>query len=465
MSITDRSRPAIWPIICALLILFPGIAAAQTVPSTPSQDSFSRSPSTLFGGYNPDQPVNSLFNGDTQKYNGLFTTPATQLGGATPYNELIQPERSNDGGPAQIMLMSKYTPSGDLTSDSVITLTVTVKNIGGNTAKGLSLHATLQDKNAALVATPAPVPPFVVGSSIDTELVWNRLAGNQPFDLASGESADFSWSFKANKNDTILRWRLVAEFGAGESILLQWIPIKNPNPQAGGGPGGGGGGNYTNPCSLKGGSGPFPDSLSGAEIVPLFKQHWNIELIGSGADITSDAYRGVLKAWWEVLTTVECTPFLTDAFAGSPLQLIAIGGSGGGWWGEYMGGNVQHMWVDNIRNGTIPHIKQNLIHELGHVWRGGQPAKYATYEATICGRGSVHPYVSVYGGTNCSENMAEIVGYFVQRDSNEWGVGGAFCATKNPYDWNQSFYYNWAKTVVFSGQEYGAPPPNPPTSC
>jgi hypothetical protein len=445
-------------IVSCLLVASSFFALLRPVPSRAQT-------SSLFQGYNPESPFNSLFNGDTQKDNGLFTTPPTQLGGATPYYELIEPERSNDGGPTHIMLTSRYEPSTDLTMDDTITLTVTVKNVGDGTAKGITLHATLQDKNAALVADPAPIPPFDVGSSIDTELKWSKLAGGAPFDLDAGASADFTWSFKANKNDSILRWRIVAEFGAGESILLQWIPIRNPNPQSGGGPGGGGGGSYTNPCAQKGGSGPFPDSMPLNQIVPLFKQNWNIELISSGTDITSEVYRGLLKAWWEVLTVVECTPFLTDAFAGKPLQLMAIGGSGGGWWGEYMGNNVQNMWVDNIRNGTVPHIKQNLIHELGHVWRGGQWAKYTDFENNVCGRGSVHPYVSVYGGTNCSENMAEIVGYYVQRDSNEWGVGGAFCATKNPYDWNQAFYYDWAKRVVFNGQEYGPPPPNPATSC
>lgn len=454
--LTKRSW-RVWPLV--IVFYFASILPcfAQT---DPGQDPFALTPEkmSLFGGYDPSTSVNSLFNGDSQKENGLFTTPPTQLGGATPYFELIQPDRDNGNTPAVIILHSHYSPSGDLTSTSTITLTVTVTNTGGTTQKDITFHAVLQDKNAALTATPKMSDNFANTSSIDTEMV------SRPFTLAAGASEVFKWSFRANKDDSILRWRLSATFGANESVLLQWIPIKNPNPQAGNGPGDGGG-SITSPCSGVGGTGPFPDTASPAEVISLFKQHWNIELVNAGADYANPKYHGMLRAWWEVLTTVECTPFLKDALAGQPLRILGIGGSGGGWWGEYMGGNTQDMWIDNISSGIIPHIKQNLIHELGHVWRGGQPAKYAQYEATVCGHGSVHPFVSVYGGTNCSENMAEIVGYYVERDSNEWGVGGAFCATKNPYDWNQSTYYDWAKATVFNNKVYGPPPPNPPTSC
>lgn len=447
--------------ILILALLFPFPTLAQ---SSPSQDPFALTPdkTSLFGGYDPNTSVNSLFNGDSQKNNGLFSTPSTQLGGATPYNELIAPDRDNtETAPASIILHSHYSPTGDLTSSTTITVTATVTNQGGTLQKAITFHALLQDHNAAMTGKQPLLmaAAFTPDSSIATELA------SKPFDLAPGQGITFSWIIKAHKDDSILRWRLSATFGAAESVLLQWIPIKNPNPQAGGGPGTGGSGSYSNPCSSVGGSGPFPDSASYDTIKTAFKQHWNIDLVASGTDFANQKYHGVLKAWWEVLTTVECTPFLTEAIGNNPLQLIGIGGSGGGWWGEYMGGNVQHMWIDNISNGTVPHIKQNLIHELGHVWRGGQPAKYAAYESATCGKGSVHPFVSIYGGTNCSENMAEIVGYYVQRDSNEWGVGGAFCATKNPYDWNQSFYYDWAKTTVFGGKEYGSPPPNPATSC
>jgi hypothetical protein len=471
------------PVALIAMLLFPLPAYAQSSVAGNSQDPYALTPEkmSLFGA-GTDTSLNSLFNGDTQKGNGLFTTPDTQLGGAEPYSALIAPDRTNadQGGPTFIVLTSKYTPSGDLTSDSTVTLTVTVKNTGTNAANGVTLHATLQDKNAALVASPAPTPAITKESAIDKELVWNKLAGGQPFNLAAGASADFSWSFKATKNDTILRWRLIANYGASESILLQWIPIKNPNPQAAG-PGSGGstsGGSASNPCSTAAGSGPFPETSTMADLISLFKQHWNIILApgtdgsaGSAADYTNPQYKGLLKAWWEVLVSVECTSYLTKALGGSPLTIQGYA-NGGGWWGEYVGGNVQYMWIDNISTGTIPHIKQNLIHELGHVYEGANSDIRAKFEAAVCGKGSVHAYISAYAeygitteGNGCNESFAEMNGYYVARESNEWGVGGAYCATKNPYDWNELIYYNFAKTEIWGGKEYGAPPPSPDGSC
>src|SRR5690606_36655798 len=100
-----------------------------------------------------------------------------------------------------------YTPTGDLTSASIITLTVTLTNVGDHTAKDVQLHVTLEDKNAALAGSPVAAPPLAASSSIDTELTWPA------FTLEAGASTTFSWSFKPHKNDSILRWRILAEFG------------------------------------------------------------------------------------------------------------------------------------------------------------------------------------------------------------------------------------------------------------
>ena len=210
--------------------------------------------------------------------------------------------------------------------------------------------------------------------------------------------------------------------------------------------------------------------MTNAQIIPLFKQHWNIELVNGDLDYADPKYHGMLKAWWEVLTTVECTTYLTKAFGGQPLRIVSK--AGGMWWGEYMGGNEQDMWIDNISQGTVPNIKQNLIHELGHVYEGANPDIGSKFEATTCGKGSVHPYISGYAyygatqeGNGCNESFAEMNGYYVERDDHEWGVGTPYCPTKNPYDWNQAIYYNFAKTEIWGGKEFGPPAPNPPTSC
>ena len=459
-------------VLFALLFLNPTATLAQT---DPGQDPYALTPEKLrmFEGYNPEGSANGLFTGERQRDNGLFSTPTTQLGGAAPEAVLTAPERTNVDTATFLVLTSKYSPTVGLTKDSKINVTVRVKNVSQITVDNIVLKATLpkNEINATLLDDPV-TPDLKAGSSLIKGLTWDKLLSKDdppysiPFSLGPGKSADFRWSIKPTSDDSIIRWTFTATYGAGESILLQWITITNPNPQAGSGGTGPGGspGSGVNPCAGGAGSGPFPDALSGSGIVQQYKQKFNIVLESSALDFTDPQYHGLLKAWWEVLLTVECTPFLQEAFGGQPLRISS--GSGGGYWGEYKGLNLQIMWIDNINAGTVAHIKQNLIHELGHVWRGGQfDTKYAAYEATVCGKGNPNQFVSIYGGTNCSENMSEIVGYFVERDSGEWGIGGAFCATKNPFEWGQSFYYNWAKISVFGGKEYGAPPPSSPTSC
>lgn len=472
-NIFSLTRHAVYFSLALFLLIPP--ALAQAAPTPPGQDPFgANGTSGLFEGYNADSPATSLFNGDSMKENGMFTTPLTQLGGATPYLELIKPERTNEGGPSFIVLTSKYTPQGDLTSASIITLTVTVKNVGEKIVRNIIFKAVLQDKNAALVAEPEPSPPMKEGSSIDSELIWDRLAGDQSFTLAPGAETDFSWSFKPNKDDTILRWRLTAEYGQGQSTLLQWIPIKNPNPQAGGGPGGGGGGgSYSNPCSSAGGSGPFPESSSPAEIIALFKKNWRINLVDGSYSYSDPQYKGILKAWWEALARVECTPFLQDGWITThDLDIIASTEASG--WGYFAGNFTQYMNLGNMVNMSGTALMQNMIHEMTHVWSRTEKnvAKGVDFENNISGHGSPNPYVSGYNGYNSPgdapyEDLASAVGYYAIREQNEMRDGGfgPYCSTKNPYDWGQTIYYNWVKTNVFGGKEFGPPPPVPNGTC
>src|SRR5690606_22132803 len=63
-------------------------------------------------------------------------------------------------GPTFIVVRSEYTPSGDLTKDSIIELKVTLTNIGQNIAEDIILTACVQDNYIIMLDDPAPVPPF-----------------------------------------------------------------------------------------------------------------------------------------------------------------------------------------------------------------------------------------------------------------------------------------------------------------
>ncbi len=470
-----------------LSLLFPTLALAQS-SSEPGQDPFALSDELLrfFGAEPADSDSNSdtgsLFNGDSMINNGLFTTPSTQLGGASP---LTAPLRTNqeDLGPTMIMLTSKYEPAGDLTSKSVIKVTITAKNVGLNLARDLTLRATLQDTNADLLprsngqdqppSTDTPQPPTLdltaqpPSPAITTDsnisdpaigLIWRQKGTGQPFNLAIDESADFVFYIQAQKDDTVLRWKFETTYGSGVSTLLQWIPIKNPNPTGILAPGQLGPGLSTT-CTTNGSPQPFPESSGVEAIITQFAQKWKINLVDGGSSWRTPQYMPLLKIYWETLLAVECTPFLGMITKSGPLNLEA--GSNPSLWGDFTSPPNLRMHLPNILNSVSSNpenVQQNLIHELGHVLRGRDSAMYSANEQ-ICGTGSPNAYVSGYGDTNCSENLSEILGYYAIRASKEWGIGAEYCPAKNPYDWGQSKYYQWAKTTVFGNIEFGPPAP------
>ena len=488
------------------VIALPGAILAQTTPHEPAQDPFALTPEKLrlFQGYEAGNSLNSLFDGGEMQYNGLFTTTMRQLGGASP--DLTAPIRDNEEevqqGPTFLVIRSEYTPSGDLTKDSIINLKVTLHNIGQNTAEDIVFTACVQDNYIILLDDPAPEPPFTndpvgeieadeaeenipedspedPGGPVEPEptpliqdptindcymrLEWDALEDGEPITLEPDEEATFTWSFQPQKDDVVIRWRFVAEFGAGQSVLRQWIPVKNPNPTGGVAPGGGPG--IPSTCSTTGQTEPYPTGSPIGEIINRFFQKWNISLVNGGSSWTDPQYEPLVKIYWETLSAVECTPFITMITGSEPLNLEA--GSNPSLWGDYTSPPNLRMHLPSILNSATSNpefVQQNLIHELGHVLRGRDQDIFNQNEQ-ICGQGAPNAYVSGYGDTNCSENLSEILGYYAIRASTEWGIGEEYCAAKNPYDWGQAFYYNWAKENVFGGIEFGPPPPDPPTSC
>ncbi len=479
-------------------------ALAQTTPTEPGQDPFALSPELLqlFQGYEGEDSSNSLFNGDNMKLNGLFAPSVQQLGGASP--DLTAPVRDNQvevqQGPTFLVIRSEYTPSGDLTKDSIITLKVTLRNIGEHRAENITFRAMLQDNYIVLLDDPAPAPPFTNDPSqtipdqqaedeaesnnaptpIPTindptvtnpylTLIWDKVV-NHPnpnpvnINLDPGQETTFSWSFQPQKDDVVIRWRFVAEFGAGESVLRQWIPVKNPNPTGVLAPGAAAGGIPVS-CSSTGTnqSQPFPQGQSGAQIVAAMEGRWKFDLIDGNLSWADSRFLPVLKIWWDTLSAVECTPFINEINRKNDGSLKIMATSCiGGLWGTYglecfPGGLAIN--IANQQGGIdrgIPHtVTQNIIHELGHAYnndRGSNPPYWTQYVSIYNSVGGL----SGYGRSSITENWSDVLGFYVARCADEVFSGSG----PNPYSIGYTEFYNFAKTQVFGGVEFGPPAPS-----
>ena len=484
--------------IAVIGLLIPGIALAQVTPTDPAQDPYALTPEKLklFQGYESNNTLNSLFNGDGMKDNGLFTPTVRQLGGASP--DLTAPVRDNEEevqqGPTFLVIRSEYTPSGDLTKDSIINLKVTLHNIGENTAKDIVFSACVQDNYIILLDDPAPEPPFTNNPEesisdgtedepqpdTDTEptpfptindptvnncymrLEWDALEGGDPITLEPDQEATFTWSFQPQKDDVVIRWRFVAEFGAGQSMLRQWIPVKNPNPTGGVAPGANPGNGIPVSCTTSGGSQsiPFPDGDSMEQIISAMESRWGFTFEDGSYSWRNTRYKPVVEIWWDTLSAVECTPFLTDVNSKNGGGLPIYAQDIGVYWGNYgltypgaLSINVENQ-LSGVNNGIPEKVSQNIIHELGHAYnndRGSNPAYWVDHNQIYNSSGPI----SGYGASSITENFADVVGYYVARCSGEsFGSAGP-----NPYASGHTEFYNLAKEI-FGGVEFGPPAPS-----
>lgn len=211
---------------------------------------------------------------------------------------------------------------------------------------------------------------------------------------------------------------------------------------------------------------PFPDNQPSSSIINRFQTNWHITLQNGSQDWSDSAYHQLLSIWWQTIDQLACTPFLASALGGHTLTITA--NDLGIWWGQYDGGYQQEINIANQNKSLSQpsHIQQNIVHELAHVWRDTHfDDTYQTFANQLCGNGNPNAYITNYGATNCSEDLSEAVGYYVIRQATEWQTNSPYCAAKNPYDWGQAAAYDWIKTNLFNGQQFGPPPPTTPTSC
>lgn len=488
------------------------------------RDPFALTPEKLrlFQGYDGANDLNSLFDGQRMKENGLFTQTGRQLGGAAPLTAPVvdNEEEVDRSGPTFIVITSEYSPAGgDLTQASEITMNVTLRNAGENLAEGIKFYACLQDDYIILLEEPAPEPPFTNdpwteveeatssatpedtppgGVPIEPEtpdalpddededtpegsesarliqddtvyncfmrLEWESIDG-EPIDLEPGEEVTFSWTFQPKSDDIVIRWRMWAEYGAGASYLRHWIPIKNPNPTGQPTPGGANGVPVSCTDSTANNSMPFPENQNNQQIIDQINGRWAIELRPDDYNWADAQYKPLLKVLWDTLSAVECTPFLTEMKNKNGGRMVMYATALGGYWGNYglshsgaLAINIPPL-LDTINSGAPAKVTWLFIHEMGHAYsndRDGMPEYYAEYMRIY----NQHGPFTAYGYTDHNENFADVLGYYVGRCASEEGG-------PNPYSGSGSAvtdYYEYTKTYIFGGQEFGPTPPGA-TSC
>lgn len=190
------------------------------------------------------------------------------------------------------------------------------------------------------------------------------------------------------------------------------------------------------------------DDLSAADITARAAHQWGLDL--TGPQWQQDAYRPVVKLFAETVDSVDCTGYLDRVKAGNGGRLEISSLPIRSWaWGDYglTRPNVLTLDFDKFRQGYADgdrgRLVRLIIHEMAHSLnadRFGEPAYWTEYNKVWAANGPVSAY-----GSTVTESFADAVGYYVAR-----------CAADNPYDTRaKSAYYDYVKTHIFGGREFG----------
>lgn len=189
----------------------------------------------------------------------------------------------------------------------------------------------------------------------------------------------------------------------------------------------------------------------------LLQKNFGIRLVGDWW--TDPQYRPMVKIVWQTLDAVSCTDFvtLTRAKVNNTLTIAAAPTRSWAWgdWGLTRPGALTFdfaKWQQALDEGDPGRLVRLVIHEMGHAYnvdRGQDPAYWASFRRLYASEGRFSDY-----GHNDMETYADVLGYYVAR-----------CAKNNPYDKpGNEKYYEWARTQIFQGVEFGASP-GTPASC
>lgn len=209
-----------------------------------------------------------------------------------------------------------------------------------------------------------------------------------------------------------------------------------------------------NPCAS---TKPFPEDASIAELKAGITENFGFELTGSQ---WTGERRPSIKILWQTLDAMECTTYRAD------LQK-KVGGNvgfnasniGGYAWGDWSLTKTGYVTFDfskfqkALDSGDEGRLTRLVAHELAHVLnsdRYSDPEYWTIFKKLHASEGRF----SEYAGSSVTETFADVVGYYVGR-----------CALDNPYDTGKyDAYYEYAKTYVFGGKEFG-PAPGETMNC
>lgn len=191
---------------------------------------------------------------------------------------------------------------------------------------------------------------------------------------------------------------------------------------------------------------PYSSSLSMAALRDGIETNWGFTV--TGTYWTDETYRPVVAMIWQTLDAISCTPYLETLHSKvGALELRAT--SIGGWVaGDYGLSKKDAVSLDfpqlltSYKNDP-GHVSRLFVHEVSHAYtkdRSENPAYWAHFATLYSKLGRFGSY-----GGSASETFSEVVGYYVAR-----------CAANNPYTTAKAAYYDYVKTEVFGGREFGA---------
>lgn len=201
---------------------------------------------------------------------------------------------------------------------------------------------------------------------------------------------------------------------------------------------------------------PYPADASIGELKKQLADTFGFKLTGSQ---WTEARRPSIKILWETLDAIECTPYRADlqAKVTGTVGLNAAHISGYAW-GDWSLTKTGYVTLDfgkfqrALDSGDEGRLVRLVVHELGHV-RNSDRFRKPEYWTAFTKLFRKEGRFSDYAGRSVTETFADVVGYYVGR-----------CALDNPYDTGrQDAYYEYAKTYIFGGKEFGPPPGEKPT--
>ncbi len=190
------------------------------------------------------------------------------------------------------------------------------------------------------------------------------------------------------------------------------------------------------------------DDVSIGAITAALTESFGFRLMGPQ---WTEASRESIKILWETLDAVNCTGYVTALQAkvngNVGINADAISGFA---WGDWSLTKPNYVTMDfskfqgALDSGDEGRLVRLVTHEMAHVLNSDRyrnPVYWNTFQKLYASQGRFSEYAS----SSVTETFADVVGYYVGR-----------CALENPYDTGEhDAYYEFAKTYVFGGKEFG----------